>query len=204
MKLWTIQHHDAYKLLIKNGILNIGEDNILDNCNYKFAYDWMAVELNKKDCRPKGLRYPIWAWYQWEGKRKKRDMRESGFSKRGDPMVQLEIEIPEEKVLLSDFDVYHMILNNGFIFPTVEEVEAFESLYKSQGIKYGDGKFDTLQEEKLEAVKRLIVDSWAGIFDLTKEDDNWLYGKNEDKSIQAVFWELREDQIIWTREFISK
>ncbi|WP_310603404.1 hypothetical protein [Anaerosporobacter sp.] len=27
--------------------------------------------------------YDVWAWYQWEGKRKRRDIREGGHAKRG-------------------------------------------------------------------------------------------------------------------------
>jgi len=150
----------------------------------------MASELSKKDIRPDGIRYPIWAWYQWNGKRKKRDMRERGLSNRGDPAVQLEIEIPDEKVLLSDFDVFHCVLNNTYICSSEEESERFDKWCESQ-------------DDKSKIVKK-IKESWTGVFDLTKEDDNWLYGKNEHKSIQAVFWELREDQVIWAREFIAR
>jgi len=206
MKLWTIQAQEAYKLLRKNGVLHANEEYLWcnDGVNLKYAYNWMAAELGKKDAKPDGINYPIWAWYQWQGKRKKRDMRESGFSARGDHVVQLEIEIPDEKVLLSDFDVFHCVLNNQYICSSNEENEEFDKWYNSLEIKYGEGIYDASQEEKLQLVAEKIEESWAGVFDLTKEDDNWLYGKNEHKSIQAVFWELREDQIIWAREFIAK
>jgi len=204
MKLWTIQNQETYKLLRKNGILHANDEYLWCKDSLKHAYDWMASELGKKDIKPDGIRYPIWAWYQWQGKRKKRDLRERGFSARGDKMVQLEIEIPDEKVLLSDFEVFHCVLNNMYISLSEEDYDLFKEWHESQGIKYGDWKHDTSQDEKLQKVKRAIVESWAGVFDLTKEDDNWLYGKNEHKSIQAVFWELREDQVIWAREFIAK
>jgi len=204
MKLWTIQHQEAYKQLRKNGVLYANEEYLFCEDDFRHAYDWMSLELSKKDVMPEGIRYPIWAWYQWEGKRKKRDMRGSGFSTRGDPIVQLEIEIPDEKVLLSDFELFHFVLNNLYMASTEEEDEQFQKWIESKGIKYGDWRCDESQNEELQIVKRKIVESWAGIFDLTKEDDDWLYGKNEDKSIQAVFWELREDQIIWAREYIAR
>jgi hypothetical protein len=204
MKLWTIQGIEAYKQLKENGVLHANDEYLWCEDSFKYAYDWMASELAKKDIKPDGIRYPIWAWYQWKGKRKKRDMREGGFSKRGDRVVQLEIEIPDEKVLLSDFNVYHCVLNNIYVCSSEEESDRFEKWYEYHGVKYGDWKHDASQNEKLQIVKKKIVESWAGVFDLTKEDDNWLYGKNEDKSIQAVFWELREDQVIWAREFIAK
>lgn len=206
MRLWTIQAQEAYKLLRKNGILHANEEYSMckDGDNFRRAYDWMASELGKIDINPDGIRYPIWAWYQWQGKRKKRDMRESGFSARGNHIVQLEIEIPDNKVLLSDFDLFHCVLNNLYMSSSEEDHDQFEKWYESRGIKYGDWNYDASHDEKLQKVKRVIVESWAGVFDLTKEDDNWLYGKNEHKSIQAVFWELREDQVIWAREFTAR
>jgi hypothetical protein len=205
MKLWTIQNIEAYKLLKKNGVLHANEEYLWcrDGNNLIYAYNWMASELGKKDAKPDGVNYPIWAWYQWEGKRKKRDMRESGLSARGDLIVQLEIEIPDEKVLLSDFDLFHCVLNNTYVSLSKEDSDKFDKWYESLGIKYDDSEYDASQDEKLQKVEKAIVESWAGVFDLTKEDDNWL-GKNEQKSIQAVFWELREDQVIWAREFIAK
>lgn len=34
---------------------------------------------------PEGVTFPVWAWYQWEGKRKRPDMRIHGrsWSKKG-------------------------------------------------------------------------------------------------------------------------
>jgi hypothetical protein len=206
MRLWTIQDQEAYKLLKKNGILHVNEECLWckDSNNLRYAYDWMASALCKKDINPDGIRYPIWAWYQWEGKRKKRDMRKSGLSARGNKVVQLEIEIPDEKVLLSDFDVFHSVLNNMYISSSKKDHDKFDKWYESLRIKYGDREYDAQQDIKSQIVNDVIEESWAGVFDLTKEDDNWLYGKNEHKSIQAVFWELRKDQVIWAREFIAK
>ena len=206
MRLWTIQGIEAYKLLKKEGILHTNDEYSCckDSYSFSYAYDWMASELSKKDPKPDGVRHPIWAWYQWRGKRKKRDMRESYLSARGNLIVQLEIEIPDEKVLLSDFCLFHCVLNNTYVSSSKKEQEEFEKWYESLGIEYDERKHDASQEEKLQTVERAIEESWAGVFDLTKEDDGWLYGKNEDKCIQAVFWELREDQIIWAREFIAK
>jgi len=206
MKLWTIQSQEAYKLLRKNGVLHASEEYAMSNegDNFRRAYDWMAAELSKKDVKPDGVNYPIWAWYQWEGRRKKRDLRKKGLSARGDKAVQLEIEIPDEKVLLSDFDVFHCVLNNRYVCSSEEESNKFDEWYESMMIGYDAGKNDESQNEKLQMVINKIEESWAGIFDLTKEDDRWMYGKNEYKSIQAVFWELREDQVIWAREFIAK
>jgi len=204
MKLWTIQDQKAYKQLKKTGVLHANEKYLWCEESLKFAYDWMASELAKKDIMPEGVRYPIWAWYQWEGKKKKRDLRKSGLSPRGNKSVQLEIEIPDNKVLLSDFDVFHCVLNNLYLSSSKKDDDRFRKWYRSQGINYGDWKHDTSHNKKIQIVKKAIVKSWSGVFYLTKEDNNWLYGRNSEKSIQAVFWELREDQVVWAREFTAR
>lgn len=204
MRLWTIQHKEAYTTLQEKGVLHANEEHLFCEDDFRYAYDWMANKLSEKDTKPNGVNYPLWAWYQWEGKRKRRDLRNTGLGERGTSCVQLEIEIPDNKVLLSDFDVFHIVLNNCNLCGTEEEDRQFESWYKSLGIKYGDWRKDVTGNPSLQEVKDRIIKSWDGIFDLEKEDDNWIYGKNENKSIQAVFWELRIEQVSWACEFKAR
>ena len=41
-----------------------------------------------------------------------------------------------------------------------------------------------------------VEKSWDRILDIEKEDNDYIYGLNSEKSIQATFWELRVDQVI--------
>lgn len=65
---------------------------------------------------PNDVIYPVWAWYQWEGVRKRPDMRTHRYGgKKGTPVVLLTIDVPNNMVLLSNFDMWHVVLNNGYL-----------------------------------------------------------------------------------------
>ena len=75
---------------MKTGTLTANKRHLFCEDDFLFAYNWMVKKMKDKGLQPPvGVDYPIWAWYQWEGKRKRRDMRESGYEKRGEKIVQL-------------------------------------------------------------------------------------------------------------------
>ena len=107
--LWTIQHADAWVVLERDGVLRA--DSRRGWTEFRFAYDWMAEQMGKRiGPPPDGVPVPLWAWYQWEGRRGPRDLRQSGYAPRGTPMVQIEFEIEESQELLSDFDRWNTVL----------------------------------------------------------------------------------------------
>lgn len=205
MILWSIQHYPAYECLQETGVLRANESHLFCEDDFRYAYDWMSEKmLNTGLVPPHGVRYPVWAWYQWEGKRKRRDMREGGHAKRGEKIVQLTIDIDDADVLLSDFDLFHYPLN-GWYLPTNESDDlAFENHYKSLGYSHQDMSNPKVQTNDMKKLRAAIVLSWDRIFQLEKEDDGWLYGKNEGKSIQATFWELRLEQVVKAEVHIAK
>lgn len=70
-----------------------------DGITVRIAYDWIGQQMLSAGLMPpEGVRYPVWAWYQWEGKRKRRDMREGGHAKRGERIVQLTVEIDDKDI----------------------------------------------------------------------------------------------------------
>ena len=97
MKLWTIQPEEIGKLL-ENGesfICNVNKSQFYNENCFHDAYDWMISKMNEKNIsNPKHIKLPIWAWYRRNNKCKKPDLRESGFAKRGDKCVLIELEIP--------------------------------------------------------------------------------------------------------------
>lgn len=86
---------------------------------------------------PSGVHYPIWAWYQWEGKHKRLAMRiHRRRCVKGTPIVLVTLEIPDQFVLLSDYDMWHCVLNygevsfSGYIEKIYSEREIWESWSK--------------------------------------------------------------------------
>ncbi len=205
MLLWTIQSYMAYENMIKTGLLSASEGNLFCEDAFKLAYDWMAEKMKERSLVPQGRgNYPVWAWCQWEGKRKRRDMREGGHAKRGEKIVQLTIDIPDEDVLLSDFDLFHYVLNYWYLPIDEQDDILFEEEYKSLGFTLHDLQNFNIQSQKMNCLRKKITSSWNRIFELDKEDSSWLYGKNDKKSIQAAFWELRLERVKKAEIFIAK
>lgn len=75
---------------------------------------------------PFGVNYPIWAWHLWEGSSNRPDMRKSSYAPRGTPIVRIKLDIPENEILLSDFDLWHYVLNHWYLASKVNY--AFYSL----------------------------------------------------------------------------
>ena len=177
MILWTIQHREAYEEMLRTGVLRANSAHIFDEF-FRESYEWMAEQMKKRIGNPpEGVELPIWAWYQWEGKRKRPDMRSHGRSSdRGVPIVLLTMDVPENQVLLSDFDYWHVVLNDGhLIFPYDEN-----AVYS--------------KEERRE--------SWEKIFDYEcsfEEEESGI-----GLSTQATLWEIKADWILKAEHFKTR
>ena len=114
MRLWTIQSKDAFNKMQKTGLLRADEEHLLFDGDLKDSYLWMSDQMSKRiGPPPSGVRFPVWAWYQWEGIRKRPDMRHHcRGSNKEEEIVLLTIEVPDDQVLLSDFDYWHFVLND--------------------------------------------------------------------------------------------
>lgn len=180
--LWTIQHKKAFEELEKTGILIANEKTLM----FQKCYDWMTRKMIEKIGEPPtdNIHYPIWAWYQWEGKRKRRDLRCSGYAERGTSLVQLTIEVEDKDFLLSDFDAWHMVLNNMYLADNERDFDKF----------YRETNVDSQKE---------IEKSWDKIFDLERYTPNW-DTPIEKKSIQATLWKIEMKQVKKVEYFTAK
>lgn len=184
MIVWTIQHEDILKELDSN--YHVKDENILwshEDVQELMAYNWMIDQMKIRIGKsPNGIKYPIWCWFMWEGRWYRPDKRRSGYGPRGTPLIVIEMDIPKSEILLSDFDLWHYPLNNWYL-PASEQ---------------DDMKLD--ENEKLLTMEK----SWCRVFDINKEDDGYLYGKNNSKSIQGTIWEIKSEYIMNIQKFIAK
>lgn len=118
MKLWTSQSAGAWAELQSKGVLraplSVTSAHDPDNDNFLFAYNWMREQMIARGITPNQLDpnlYPIWAWrdhvvaYRYWALHKRR----SKFWRENN--VFLEIDIPDNQVLLSDYEIWHIVLN---------------------------------------------------------------------------------------------
>lgn len=124
---------------------------------------------------PEGATYPFWAWHTIEWKHQKPDLRRTEFRAYRGNQVWLELEIPDNMVLLSNEDMWHIVLNDGYYSDCSNERE----------VEIEDRWFENLPPDKQIAVK---VKSWEKIFNVSPPFDNtW---ESRGKYVQATFWEL--------------
>ncbi len=150
------------------------------------------------------INYPVWAWYQWEGKRKRLDMRKGGHAKRGDKIVQLTIDVDMGNVLLSDFDLFHYVLNYWYLPLDENDHMKFDKELTDAGFSWSELSDTQNENEAMLMLREKMIKSWDRIFDLSREDDGWLYGKLCNKSIQATLWQIKIDQVKQAVVFIAK
>lgn len=142
------------------------------------AYDWMRQQMTKRLSSYQG-HYPWWTWVQWRKERPKPDLRswdcELHYFPPEQLAVRLELVLPDEQVLCSDFHAWCCILFNEYVARTDAEAEPWEQL--------------ALVHHKRE----LIEHSWETIFDLDESHwDEYRYGE---RRIQGCFEELRIEQV---------
>jgi hypothetical protein len=177
MILWTIQHEIAFEKMITTGVLRTDSDHLLFDGDLVTAYRWMAEQMRIRiGAPPEGVEFSVWAWYQWEGKRKRPDMRTHGlWGEKGTPIVLLTLDVPDDKVLLSDFDYWHCVLNDCEIIFPYSETACYT------------------EEEKRK--------SWENIFDISC---SFVDNKETSLSTQATLWEIKREWVIKAEHFISR
>lgn len=199
MILWTIQTEGAWSELQNSGILRAKRENIIEE-SWLLPYQWMTEQMKIRIGPPPEAWYlPLWAWYQWEGeKRRKPDLRAGGHLGKGEKGIRIEFNCCEDAVLLSDFDLWHYVLNYWYLPTSENEGEVFEAELAAQGLSF----FRQKPVPKAE-FHRKIVGSWNRIFDMHWSEPD-LAEPFPRKSIQATVWELSLDQVRSYTHFTSR
>ena len=191
MKLWTIQTTEFYDTLKKNGVVYCDRESWLCQ-EYRDMYDWMANEMRKRIGNPPNpeVRYPIWAWYQYHSRKKpKPPISPNVLDSDQEVGVMLEIEIPDDEVLLSDFDLWHVPLNGHPISDDMKLMHRFKAFRATLG---GSCDFEDYPED----LKHDIMITWSAVFDLRTKLRQWMAKAMWNRSIQACFWELKLEQVV--------
>ncbi len=188
MILLTIQPERVFRLIYKRGVYrcDLSKSGMKD---FAYQYDWLVSQMKKRiGPPPEGVKYPVWAWHQWRKGRKKPDLRcERWYCwPKGAKFYRLEIEIPDDKVLLHDFDAWGIILNDGLLADSEDKSDKLDKIYESLST-----------EEKNE----FRAKNWEGVFDLKPVNNDWM---TRGENIQATFWELRRENIRSFTPFITE
>lgn len=195
MRLYIIQPLKMWQQWQRQGVLHTNADYI--DLDFLPAYRWMAEQMTQRlGLPPTGCELPIWAWYQWLNvKRAKPDLRTGGFLPAGQIGVRICLMIDEQQVLLSDFDLWHYVLNQWYLGTTLADMEAFEVQYGQINNAHQTG-LPTAAQQKIHA-------SWQRIFDVDWHSPG-IADPKPAKSLQATIWEVRLEQVVSCETFIAR
>ena len=188
MILWTIQPEDVYELINRTGVYRC-DGRKKGMRYYREQYLWLADQMRRRiGPPPEGVRYPVWAWQRWDKDRLKPDLRAIRWfwGGKSNTFCRLEIEIPDEQILLSDFEGWAWnVLNRWLICYTEHECDEMEMLYASL---------------TPEGQKFMLEKNRERIFNIEPFDNGFA---RRGEIVQATFWELRLDQIRKVTRFAS-
>lgn len=170
-RYWTNQTVEAWEHALKHGYLVGSAEFVWDEMLQD--YHWMMHQMKKRLSNYSGD-YPIWLWTE------KPDLRRGGHFEKGTHAVSLEVELPVEHVLLSDFDAWHCVLNDSFLALDDEEWDRFYS-----------GELAMTKEE-----------SWERIFELSllRHSPWW----NNEQHLQGVTGRIDISHVRRVRTFVAR
>ncbi len=154
MKIYTIQttsilpitrrYYASYQFVRENEFTR----------DFVALYRWMAKHMHSPLRREKTA--PIWGWMRYRLKKKSPDLSDAFLGVPGTECCLIKLEVPEEHVLASQFEMWNWVLNGW-------------------KIKFNDEDCERVSLKK----------SWEHIFDLSFGDDGF-WGKKEHRPIQVV------------------
>jgi len=189
MILYTIQNESKWNEFQQTGILK--SDNTHICCDdFLDSYTWM--ERKMRELLPHSdieCIHPIWAWYKYDYKNKP-DLRRSGHLSKGEIGYRIEFEIEKNKVLLTDFSNWHLILNAS---DEDRKVEYFHYCELEEANR--DDDVPALIEEGFEIVDNQLIFNWNKII----LDEN-----SHKRDIQATMWYLKLEQVKSVTKFKAR
>lgn len=199
MELCTVQHHAAWERLVREGVLRADQQFV--HPDDEVSYRWMTEQL-ERHCgfRPSECSVPLWSWYQrhHEGER---------FPNADEPLllapgtagVLIHFRVPACLVLLSDFDRWNAAYGLSYVPINEADDDRFYDELTRRGIPRGF-QYHLLPED----IRAKVMRSWERVFDIDTPDPYISPGDRSRKSIQAVLWEIRQDQIYRVEPFVAR
>mgnify|MGYP001583867129 CR=1 FL=1 len=192
MRLWTIQTLGAWRRLKRVGRLT--GDGRRHWHDFRPAYRWMRVQMMRRGCLGP-LQHPLWTWHF-----PRPDLRGGALLSRGIRGVRLELQVPPDRVLLSDFEAWHCVLNRHYLALTEREDDRFEVLCRRRTGK-AIPRWSNLPAD-LRAHVRM---SWERIFDLERLASSPVWKPRRGTSdIQGTVAEIRLEEVVRADPFIAR
>jgi Domain of unknown function (DUF3841) len=173
VRVWMIAEATLYDRLKAERVLYV--DPTLTDEDFGDAYAWMRGQM-ALHIPGYGGHWPWWAWVRPPCGCVRPDLRKRQLYHNGWPAgtacMRLELDVPDIELLLSDFDMWHAVLNNSPLVSSDEEWDTIEALPEPQ------------QRSVKEA-------TWPRLFALAEPPDPFWDGTDRQRTVQACFETLR-------------
>ena len=187
MIITTIQSQEVYEICkTQTFYADITKSDYYNDQLFISAYKWLISVMETKIKKPIQAEYPIWGWYKYNGKNKLDLRQHTKFYPHNSYAITL--DIPDDQVLLSDYESWHAVLNKWIL----------HSLDNEKDFDKNDEHFDELRKSDPNKYNELMIQSWYHIFDLTPN----VFSSGTE--IQATFWKIEPEWIIKVKKFGSK
>ena len=187
MRLVTVQDKAAHDELMEVGVLRCKPERSEFLQDFKLRYDWMVEKMRMIVGEPPdGVSYPIWAHFRLNHRPAKADLRTERFlelGKRPCDHYIITVDVPSEKVLLSDMDYFICVLNFWYCHPGGSQDKGYDAAY---------ARIEGLPEDQRDAA---IIKSWDNILRVNYDNEEL----KKACCVQATFWELRREEVVDVR-----
>lgn len=191
MRVYSIQTVDFYNELLLNGVAYCNRESHWCR-DYRMQYDWMAEQMRKRIGEPPlpNIQYPVWVWLQYNSRKDpKPRMSPKEIGKGQNEAVMLELDVPDNEVLLSDLDLWLLPLNHWAICNKHDDNLLYKELDEYEKTH---GKCYRMHEYP-ECIRSKILSTWEHVFDLDIRDRYIVRYRRQNRSIQGTIWLLRKE-----------
>lgn len=174
--MWTVQPPVVWESIQRDGRSVVKKQYLRKKYGdmlwiFETAYGFLGKEMEKRLGRPKGAESPIWVY---------EDLRYPHGEVGAD---LLELQIPEEELMLFDSRDWERILNLAYL-GTEEEQSAFQGELRRQGVK---DSAELFHKPFYPTLRRRVTESWQRLFREAERDAFYTMG---------AVWELKQE---WVR-----
>ena len=187
--LWSFQNPGFLDTIQEDGIVHGRHLDDLQDDSFVAPYLWMLGQMEKRLPRHRG-HPPIWAYTHCD------DLRTARWSwyTGGVWMLRLHLRVPVSAVLVSEYDAWHMVLNDWPHLTRAED-EAWDLTAEGM-VDRGEARSSFAARKLLDHQRKEVFwKSWERIFDTDfhLQDPDW-FGK--DNTYQACIDGLQEEWVV--------
>ena len=191
-RYWTVQHPEVWQRLQRGEAVHGPALDHKDDAMFRDAYAWMMRQMDAlPDADAASSGTPVWVWPT------RVDLREATFRRwaKDQRMVLLTLEMQSDRVLLSDYDAWHFVLNYWYLggerasdcFHRWTERVCNTDVYRSKPLP-------------LDRAHRLVERSWERVFELERLRTRLEYGAAP-QSVQGTLWRLKPEDVVGVVEY---